>query len=49
MLYQLFQLIQQNGVLALEPHFEHPAESAIFQKYPMFLGRHHRLASLPTR
>jgi len=29
MLYQVFQLAQQGGVLALEPHFEKPKESSI--------------------
>jgi chemotaxis protein MotA len=46
MLYQLFRLIQQTGVMALEPHFENPAGSAILQKYPKFLARHHTVAFL---
>jgi chemotaxis protein MotA len=41
MLYQLFKTSQQSGVMALEPHFENPHESAIVSKYPKFLGRHH--------
>src|SRR5215510_4843473 len=41
MLYQLFKLAQQSGVMALEPHFETPANSTIMTKYPKFLARHH--------
>src|SRR5258708_10972712 len=41
MLYQLFKVAQQSGVMALEPHFEAPANSAIVSKYPKFLARHH--------
>jgi len=41
MLYQLFKVAQQSGVMALEPHFEVPANSTIVSKYPKFLGRHH--------
>ncbi len=43
MLYQLFKLIQQSGVMALEAHFEEPEKSAILAKYPQFLRRHHAL------
>jgi chemotaxis protein MotA len=41
MLYQLFKLGQQSGVMALESHFESPSSSAIISKYPTFLARHH--------
>jgi chemotaxis protein MotA len=41
MLYQLFKLGQQSGVMALESHFEAPSSSAILSKYPGFLARHH--------
>ena len=41
MLYQLFKVAQQSGVMALEPHFEAPANSAVMSKYPKFLSRHH--------
>lgn len=41
MLYQLFKVAQQSGVMALEPHFEAPASSSIVSKYPRFLARHH--------
>src|SRR5436190_19027289 len=46
MLYQLFRVSQQTGVMALEPHFEHPEASAIMSRYPKFLARHHSLAFL---
>jgi chemotaxis protein MotA len=46
MLYQLFRLIQQTGVMALEPHFENPHTSTILSKYPKFLARHHTVAFL---
>lgn len=41
MLYQLFKVAQQSGVMALEPHFEAPANSTVMSKYPKFLARHH--------
>src|SRR5262249_51652335 len=41
MLYELFRLVQQTGVMALETHVETPAESPILSKYPAFLRRHH--------
>ena len=50
MMYQLFRIIQQSGVMALEPHVEKPHESPILSKYPKFLGRHAcRRLPQPTR
>jgi chemotaxis protein MotA len=46
MLYQLFRLIQQTGVMALESHFEDPSQSPILTKYPTFLSRHESVAFL---
>jgi len=46
MMYQLFRVVQQTGVMALEPHFETPGTSAILSKYPKFMARHHSLAFL---
>jgi len=43
MMYELFQLSQKEGVLALESHIEHPEKSTIFSKYPQFVGQHHFL------
>src|SRR4029453_13481941 len=40
MLFQIFKLVQQWGVMALEPHFEDPAKSAILSRYPKFLANH---------
>ena len=41
MLYQIFKLGQQSGVMALESHFEAPGKSPIMSKYPKFLNNHH--------
>ena len=46
MLYQLFRVVQQTGVMALETHFDDPSKSAIISKYPSFLARHHSVAFL---
>jgi len=46
MMYELFQLSQKEGVLALESHIEHPEKSTIFSKYPQFVGQHHFLSFL---
>jgi chemotaxis protein MotA len=43
MLYQLFRLSQQTGIMALEGHFENPKESTILSKYPKFMARHESL------
>jgi chemotaxis protein MotA len=40
MMYQLFRVIQQSGIMSLESHVEKPGESAILSRYPKFLGRH---------
>jgi chemotaxis protein MotA len=40
MLYQIFKLVQQSGVMALEAHFEEPGKSPLLGKYPKFLHRH---------
>ncbi|MCX7857607.1 MAG: flagellar motor stator protein MotA [Deltaproteobacteria bacterium] len=41
LLYELFQVIRKDGLIALESHIERPKESQIFQKYPKFLNNHH--------
>jgi chemotaxis protein MotA len=46
MLYQLFRVIQQTGIMALESHFENPNDSAIMRAHPKFLQRHHSVAFL---
>lgn len=39
MLYQVFRVVQQSGVMGLESHFEEPAKSPILSRYPRFLAR----------
>ncbi len=46
MLYQLFRLIQQSGMMALESHVEAPEASPILSKFPKFLARHHEASFL---
>ncbi len=46
MQYQLFRVVQSTGVMALEPHLDNPAQSAILSKYPRFLARHSALSVL---
>lgn len=41
MLYQLFKLTQQSGVMALESHVEDATKSPIMSRYPKFLKNHH--------
>jgi chemotaxis protein MotA len=40
MLFQIFKVAQQSGVMALEPHFEAPDKSSVMMRYPAFLKRH---------
>jgi chemotaxis protein MotA len=46
MLYQLFRVAQSTGAMALEAHFDNPAESSVLSKYPKFLQRKSSLAFL---
>jgi chemotaxis protein MotA len=46
MMYQLFRVIQQSGIMSLESHVENPESSPILSKYPRFLGRHHAASFL---
>jgi len=46
LLYQLFRAVQSTGLMALEPHFDNPKDSAILSKYPSFLKRQSSLAFL---
>ena len=41
LLYELFQLGQKDGLIAMESHVETPEKSAIFSKYPDILKDHH--------
>lgn len=40
MMYQLFRVIQQAGIMSLESHVENPSASPILSRYPAFLARH---------
>lgn len=46
MMYQLFRVIQQSGIMSLESHVENPSASPILSKYPRFLARHGSAAFL---
>jgi chemotaxis protein MotA len=46
MLYQLFRITQQSGVMALESHAENPAQSPVISRYPKFLANHHAVPFL---
>ena len=46
MLYAIFKMAKTKGALVLEQHVEKPHESALFQKYPTFLGDHHAVTFL---
>ena len=39
-MYQMFKLIQQSGVMALESHFEKPDEEPDSRALPEVPGRH---------
>jgi chemotaxis protein MotA len=41
MLYELFRIVQQSGIMGLEMHFENVSQSTVLSKYPKFLKRHH--------
>jgi chemotaxis protein MotA len=43
MMYEFLNKVRKEGLLAVEMDVEKPAESAIFKKYPDFLGDHHAL------
>lgn len=46
LLYELFQVIRKDGLIALESHIERPNESQIFKKYPRFLANKNIMAFL---
>ena len=39
LMYELFQIIRKDGLIALESHIEKPEQSAVFKKYPVFLAQ----------
>lgn len=46
LLFNLFQVMRRDGILALEEHLTEPAKSPIFKKYPGVLGHHHAVSFL---
>lgn len=46
LLYQLFQIVRREGLLALESHVNDIHGSALFSKYPTVTRRHHALQFL---
>jgi chemotaxis protein MotA len=46
MMYELFQIGQKEGSIAIESHIEHPEKSSVFSKYPSFLNHRHLLLFL---
>ncbi|KPJ96031.1 MAG: hypothetical protein AMS18_01740 [Gemmatimonas sp. SG8_17] len=46
MLYELFQIARRDGLVAIESHIEHPEQSAVFQKYPTVVAKHHAVTFL---
>jgi chemotaxis protein MotA len=46
LLYQLFQIVRREGLLALESHVNDIAASPLFSKYPSVMHRHHAMQFL---
>lgn len=46
LLFELFQLAQRDGLVAIESHIEKPDESKLFQKYPKVLHERHAVQFL---
>lgn len=46
LLYQLFQIVRREGLLALESHVNDIATSPLFSKYPSVMHRHHAVSFL---
>ncbi len=41
MQYSMYKLIQQKGILGIEPHIEDPHNSTLFNAFPTFAKNHH--------
>ncbi len=39
--YSMYKLIQQKGILGIEPHIEDPHNSSLFNAFPTFAKNHH--------
>lgn len=46
MIFELFQIAQRDGLVAIESHIESPDKSAIFKKYPAVTKHHHAIVFL---
>lgn len=46
LMYELFQMAQRDGLVAIESHIEGPYESQLFQKYPAVLKHRHAVEFL---
>jgi chemotaxis protein MotA len=46
MLFELFQIAQRDGLVAIESHIENPGKSVLFKKYPTVLAHHHAVVFL---
>jgi len=44
MMYEIFNVARRDGLVGLENHIEHPEESEIFKRYPVFLKNHHAVS-----
>ena len=43
LLHQLFKLAKSKGNLALEQHIENPADSSLFEQFPLVVADHHAM------
>jgi len=41
MQFSMFKLVQQKGILGIEPHIEDPKNSSLFNAFPTFARNHH--------
>lgn len=46
MLFELYQIAQRDGLVAIESHIENPEKSAVFKKYPAVTHHHHAIVFL---
>jgi chemotaxis protein MotA len=44
MMYEIFNVARRDGLVGLENHIEHPEESSILQRYPIFQKNHHAVS-----
>jgi chemotaxis protein MotA len=46
MMFELFQIAQRDGLVAIESHIEKPQDSLLFRRYPLILKQHHAIEFL---